>query len=771
MKMTDASLLAFLEAEQDSAFHFANGALAQERSRSLREYMRLPYGNEEEGRAQVIASDVFDMVEGILPDLLDVFVSSDKAVVFEPTSAEDVKGAEQATAACNYVFYKQNNGFHILYTAAKDALMLKTGGVHWCWEEKRVAEYSTHTADEMQIAMHLMSNPDVEVMEQTDAEPDPQAEAQYAEAQAMAAQQGVELPPMPKRLTVKLKKITKRKRVRVSAFAPDELHVSTRHESLLLDECPYVALVRERTLSDLLEMGFDVTIEDVRRAQNEIETEDREERDHISEGRYGKEDDNELDPAMVRGWLREEYALVDFDGDGIAERRRIFRLGSKILENKECSHVQIAAWTPFILTHKFHGISIADLVGEFQRISTDIWRGQLDSLSLANNQETVVLTGADGVPRANLDDLLNRRPGGVMRESVPGAIRPYNERWQGIEAMPMVEMVRMAREQRTGYRPFTNPLDADSLQKTATQVTKESNGAQKRMKLMARIMAEALVAPMFRGIFKTLLDYGMEPLSFKLAGDFVQLNPQEWRDQYDMTINVGIGTGDTAEQLMFLQQVAAAQMALLQSPMGGRVVTEVNVYNTHAAIAERAGFKTPGQFWTDPSKLPPPPPAPPPLPLQIKQMELQADAQKFQAETMAEKERDMLAHQAKLAEIQATLTNQATNDARDAEREQQRQMMEASLKQAEQTAKQQEVAIKAEIEKYKADLQSQTQLKLARMNGAVDIDVAPIEERLNQLTVGLNNVSQYLMAPAEIVRDPVTGKSLGIRRVLPEGQQ
>jgi hypothetical protein len=411
--------------------------------------------------------------------------------------------------------------------------------------------------------------------------------------------------------------------------------------------------VTEKTLSDVHEMGYQVTLDEIKAAQGDETTGDRDYRESRMGGKWGWwKDDNELDESMVRGWLSEEYVLVDYDGDGIAERRRIVRLGKLILENKECSHVPISAWTPYILTHRFDGLSVADLVSDFQRIGTEILRQSLDNLYLANNQETVVLTDAQDSPMANIDDLLNRRPGGIMRERVAGAIRPYNERWQGIEAAPMVEMLQVAKENRTGYTRYSQGLDADSLNKTKGGMQMIMNASQKRMKLMARIMAEALVAPMFRGVFKTLTDYSMEEISFKLNNKFVKYNPQEWRDQYDMSINVGIGTGDAIQQAQFLMQTAQAQAMVAGSPLMGKLLTPKNIFNLQAKLLENAGFKNPSEYWTDPDTIPPQPPQQPPPDPRVEiekaklqndvhktQAEMQMNAQKSQAEMQSERER------------------------------------------------------------------------------------------------------------------------------------
>jgi hypothetical protein len=722
-RMSEDELLSFLEAEQSEAFQYTDGDVARARNQAMRDYLRFPYGTEQDGRSQVVSSDVFDTVEGILPDLVEVFVSSDKAVVFDPVGPEDEEGAKQATDACNHVFYKQNNGFLILYTSAKDALLLRTGGVKWFWDVRRTPKFETFSGDEMQIAAHLASNPKAEVLSTEELEPEPlpdEVQAIIEQVQPLAdlgdeaAQAYIaELLPRP-RYKVRLKTIEQKGQVRVVPIPAYELEVSARHNSVLLDDCPYVAHKSLKTLSDIQQMGFDVTEDDVKAARDETTSQDREFYDTVRGEDIARES-NDLDPAMARGWIREEYVLCDFDGDGVAERRKVIRLGKKILENEEFSHVPIAAWTPYILTHKFDGLSVQDLTTDIQRITTEILRAQLDNLALANNQETVVLTDAMGAPKANIDDLLNRRPGGVLRESVPNAVRPYVERWQGIEAMPMVEMVSQIKEKRTGYSPVVAGLDADALNKTATEVSKQTNERQKRMKLMARIMAECMVKPMFRGIFKTLTDYCMEKLSFRLNGTFVQYDPQEWTDGYDMSVNVGIGTGDTMQQTMFLSQIAQMQGSIAASPFGPMLIDAEKIYNVQARLAELAGFKNPGDFWNAPPKDPQtgkvaqPQSGPPP--------ELLKEQMKGQVTLQVEQARN----EADLQKKRADLEVQAANDARDAEREERRFLMEQQLEQARIEAEERKHMREIEYRMWEAQLKSATTLQSAVVSAEASV--------------------------------------------------
>lgn len=709
-KMTTDDLLSFLEAEQDAAFQYNDGELAKVRTQALRDYLRMPYGTELDGRSSVVASDVFDTINGILPDLVETFVSTDKAVVFDPVGEEDVEGAEQATNACNHVFYKQNNGFLVLVTSVLDGLLMRTGTVKWWWEVKRTPNFETFAGDELQIAVHLLTHPDAEVVEQEELEPD----ALPPEVNALLLS-GMPLPPEVqsmvqarevRRYRVKLKTVKKRGIVRVAAVPGWEIEVAARHNSILLEECPYVSHKRLVTLSEINEMGLKADLDDVKAARAEASTQDQLLQEQLR-GLYA-EDPSENEETL-RGWLREEYVLLDYDGDGIAERRKITRLGKKILDNVEFSHVPLASWTPYLLPHQYAGLSVQDLTTDFQRIGTEVWRAQLDNLALANNQETVVLTDTNGAPRANIDDLLNRRPGGILRETQAGAIRPYVERWQGIEAMPMIQQLQQAKEKRTGYSPVIPGLDAEGLQKTAMEVSKTSNERQKRSRLMARLMAETMVSNMMRGIFKTLTDYCIEKLSFRLNGKFVSYDPQEWRDGYDMTVNVGIGSGDELQQMQFLMGLSQTQGAIAQSPFGSLLLDAEKVYNLQARMIELAGFKNPQEFINEPPKDPQTgkvaqPQSGPPPQILLEQM-------KGQIQMGLQQAKNEVALQQKRAELEL----QAANDMRDFQREQEKSAMDMRIREMEALMEQQLQGQRLAFDRQKAELDASVKLLVANM--------------------------------------------------------
>lgn len=629
-KMSDEEVVAYLQSEADEASQYVWGELAVDRENALRHYLQLPYGNEVEGRTSVVDSTLQDSVEWIVANLIKMFAATDEVVVFDPTGPEDVQGAEQATAGCNYVFSKQNNGFVLLYTWLKDALLYRNGSVTWRWRVEELVESQTFrglTEDELVLVSE-------------------RGEIESSDSQDVPMPDGT----VQKLYDVRIKTTRKRGRVFIEVIPPNELLVSRRHNSILLDECRYVARCQRVSLSDLREMGFRVEADELVDNRNAFLANPNrllDDRDDLDFSRKF------TDESLTEGWLHTEYVLLDVDGDGIAERRRIYRIGKRILENEPCSHVPIAAITPVILTHRFEGRSLDDLVDDLQRLKTEIIRQMVDNLRLANNQRKAVLASRDGAIHANLDDLLDSRPGGVVREYAQGAVRELTSQWVGGQSFPMLEYLDQARENRIGLSRYNQGLDPSSLQKTATGVQMLFSAAQLRLDLMARIIAECGMKPLMRGILKTLTENGMEPLMFRLRNEFVQYDPQEWRDGYDMSVTVGLGTGNRQEQAGHLMLIAQKQEALLMAG-GLNIVTPKEYYATLAKIVENAGMKNVQDFFVDPTEalkqqqMNPQPPPPDPKVLieqaklqqqgQIKSAELQQDAQ-FEAMRMEQEER------------------------------------------------------------------------------------------------------------------------------------
>jgi len=772
-KIDDESLLEILQRKESAASHYIHGQLGTEREKSMREYYRMPYGNEEPGWSQIVASDGQDSIEWVLAAIMKVFASTDKAVQFEPSRAEDVKPAEQATESCNHVFFKQNDGFLVLYTAIKDMLKVKNCAVMWRKETNEVvSSIPFKGATEEMLAM-LLQEEDAEI-EQASPAPilGPQGQPQidpYTGQPAMG-------------YNGRLKKTEKRTIVKVEAFNPEDLLVERDWTSPLLAECPYVARLMRVTLSDLKNMGFKgVEAEDLRASDqvgNSADASFRLNKTNQEDATFADELDNRQseDDSMAEGWLRMEYVMADVDGDGIAERLGIYRLHDKILSKEVVSHVPIATSSPILNTHRWDGQSYMDVVSDLQKLHTEILRQTLDNLKLTNNPRKNVLENSSGALQANIDDLLDSRIGGIVRVRSVDAVTDNVTPFTGAASMPMLEYIQGMRENRTGVSRSSQGLNPDSLNNTATGRAMDISAAQQRTEMVVRIIAETLVKPIFLGILKTLTDGGMEKLAFRLRDEFVEYDPNEWRDQYSMTVNVGLGTGDKAQQAAHLVMIGQVQ----QQGMAIGMATPKQLYHTATKMVENAGFKDVQNFLTDPSTQPPKP-QPPPEAVQIAQMKLQADGQKhqaeqqsdiqkFQAETQMAREIEQIKADAKLQETRANLELQAANDQRDSEREQFKAQMQIQMEQQ-----------RLEFERWKAELDARVKLRIAAIgteqsgdellaevgNEEAMTNESPMDKLAGMHMQTLQMIGQLaaqMNAPKVIVRDQ-QGKAIGVQGV------
>src|SRR5574343_406852 len=88
--------------QSDDASNWIDSDIAPVRAKATRYYKGEKFGNEEEGRSQIVLTEVRDSVLQILPSLMRVFFSGEKVVEFVPVGPEDVSAAEQATDYVNY---------------------------------------------------------------------------------------------------------------------------------------------------------------------------------------------------------------------------------------------------------------------------------------------------------------------------------------------------------------------------------------------------------------------------------------------------------------------------------------------------------------------------------------------------------------------------------------------------------------------------------------------------------------------------------------------
>jgi hypothetical protein len=273
-------------------------------------------------------------------------------------------------------------------------------------------------------------------------------------------------------------------------------------------------------------------------------------------------------------------------------------------------------------------------------LGTSLLRGLMDSVYLSVNTRNQVLDG-----KVNLDDMMSGRPGGFVRVREMGAVQPLQQPEVSQGAWQMVEWTEQWRERRTGYTRFSQGLSGDALNPTATGASLAVEKGDQRIELMARVCAEALVK-LFTKLVACAGKYQQQADLVPLFGQFVYVDPREWCDGFAITIDVGLGTGGKDRKALALDKVHQMQAPLVAS---GMLPPQAAVASGRAFV-DAVGLADPASFFPDP---PPPQPPQTPLPLQIEQAKLQADAQRFQAETQRDAQEAAAgrAHELQLAQL------------------------------------------------------------------------------------------------------------------------
>jgi hypothetical protein len=577
-KMDDSTLLNIIEDEERN---FDDSDLESDRERAINYYYGKPYGKLAEpdipDRSTYISRDVSDTIDWIMPALMKTFTASDEVVKFAPVNSEDVEAAKQETEYTNHVIQNKNHIYQVFSTWFDDALIQKNGYVCAYWKsDKSITTESYSGLDQDQITM-LMQDGNVEI-EDIETIIDP-------------------MNPQMQTFNVILKRVNDNGHVCIENIVPELARISWNHRSVALQDSNYCGYNSYKTISSLREDGYDVDddISDSYGDLNEYDSYNRERYENPNINRTQDMDSN--DPSMRVVCVRTRWVRVDYDGDGIAELRYIVLVGDTILENAPTDVIQMAAITPRIMPHSHYGRSVAETVEDLMEIKTTLMRGLVDNVVLANNARIAVDRNL-----VDLDDVVNSRPGGVIRtDGPPGAlIAPVQHPLLGNVVMTAVGSIDAIKEVRTGVTKYNMGTDAGNLNRTATGISIISTAANQRIEWIARTFAETGVKDLFGIVHALIRKHQDKEDVFMLRNKWISVNPREWIERKNMSVSVGLGSTNSEVQMQRLTNLAMVQERAFRAG----VVSPENVFNLVSEMASVLGYKDYQRFFTHPQNMP-----------------------------------------------------------------------------------------------------------------------------------------------------------------------
>jgi len=671
-RYTEIELESIARKAIDNSLGSPESDIGQIRQRNIDYYNAEPIGDlakpEIEDRSDFVSTDVADTVEWMLPAFIDMFASSDDAVSFEARRTQDEPQAQMAQAYINHLYYVQNDGLSHMYDFFKDALIQKVG-FSKTWVEECSDDVTQKYEGQSEDMLVMLLQDGWELVEQPEVEEETGG------------------------LEFTVRKESRTKKIRIAVVSPSSMRVDSNArwdaEPAMIGEVMY------KRRFELEQEGYVVDDANEETPESELEAIGL-----LGDSSYSQGTSPDRSHDLIK--LEEVYIKLDQDMDGVAEWLKICLIGGKlaIYEDGEPAYEAVDGhpytWIcPVPRPHSFFGDCPADFAIQPQKLRTHTIRAIQDNMFLTVNQRTYVNTSA-GV---NVDDLLESRPGGVVRGDAP-----YSEAMQtivqpnlGAPAYQFNEFLEGWKENRTGFTRYSQGTDANSLNKTATGVSIITQKSDMRVKLMARFFGVGMKA-LFAKMLKLSITHLNQEEIVQIAGQYVPINPSHFRNDFNMKIRVGLGTGSKEQQ-------SARIMALMQVMQGGvqmGVVKPENIAEAIKLFAEANEFKEPERFVSAPDGQP--------SPEQIQQGQQALQMQQQQIEQMGGQMQQMAQEneqlKAQLQNKEAETMIKAQDGQVNAEIKSQELALkerELAIKEQEFALKEQEARLKAELEFYKAE--------------------------------------------------------------------
>ena len=726
-----------------------DGELSRQRSLSLDAYAGKMLDDPPEGRSKVNDRSVFETIQWIMPSMMRIFAGGNNVVEFDPTGPEDEEVAEQESDYLNYIVTQKNDWDLTVREWCQDALLTKNAYCLVDLEEKLTPEKERYeNQSEEQVTLLLEDDLEIIGQEQFDdpndpgvlldpvtQQPiDPQDQASMLGAMAIYEASGQEPNVQHKQLfNIEVKRVKAKKILRFEVLPPERTRVGQDTSDFTLEDCNYFEYWDLMTISDLRKLGFDVP-DDIGDEGFETTSEDTSRNEPL-------ESDSEVDnrTSMRQVTVRTVWIRFDFDEDGIAELQRVIMVGKEILDREEVSRIPVACIVPFINTHRHMGNSITDLMFEIQRIKTKLLRSGLDGIELALNPGHAISN------KVSTDDMLVSRPGRLVRlkdGAIPGEghVMPLPTENVFPFAMQGLQHMDTMTEARVGVtRQFTG-------------IDNVSNNDHDRIGQLTSMAAQRVedIARLFGTGFKRLFSLAHELIiksghiedTIKLRGQWVDIDPTQWRTGRDMRVTAPFAAGNKdslVQRLMVHMQVHREALA-----SGAPFVQMDDAYELAKMLAEATDVPA-TKIYSDPATIPPPPPPPPdPVMLALDVENKKVENEAIDEERSAKIEVAKIQSDAEIKELTARIQSET-------------QIALAQIKAGQ----------SVDLEQVKAQLRdvpinASNDIARASANAVADLSTR-LTESIAEINAAIQKIDDKVDAERELIRDDA-GKPIGSRR-------
>jgi len=524
-----------------------------------------------------VSMDVQDAIEAVAAQMLPSF--EDVGVIqFEPISEDDEPAAAMESEVIRAMLQEgraSDPSFVAVTEAVKDALLMRSGTLT-AWIDRK----ETRTPE-------TWRNVDPMLLEQIAAPTQPNQIVDLGAVTPEPTKEGE-----PERVTVKLTRIDREKRLAVAAIAPENI-VSSNLDERNPDAARFVADRLVKSRAELVAMGFDP--DTVARLPAHMPSTYEQ---YIRRTRSDP-DDKAAQKAtdLVEVW-RCYAMLADSVDSPRAERYKCFfsRQGKVLLgEPERVGRVCYAQGSVMIFPHRSAGTSLFERIGEIQEQKTRALRAWLTNAFRVNR------------PRMGVDDAMvnladaNDATQDMIRVKGPNAITPIPTVDAGPSLQLLLGYLDNARSERGG-----TALEMQSAEMqiasgtTATGFDRVYSTKEATASLFARTFAETALRQLWQICHYLLRTSWSGPLDVKIQGKWQQVDPSKWIARSGVSVRVGMSHTERMRKVAALTQVMQGQSAMMAQGGAGTLVDESKMYNAAADLVIAMQLRNPDRYLINP---------------------------------------------------------------------------------------------------------------------------------------------------------------------------
>lgn len=619
-KMDKEQLYDRLSDMYQKSIHFDDEFISKNETIERKMHKELSEFPSKKNRSSIISSDMYDQVKSDMTSLDRIFNSPENSFKFNPVSSniKHIREAEEKEIYVNHVLNNIDEDYLTISDWMETGLYQSASilKVYISTEKKpfeeeyenvtdsNITEITKSFEDDDKVTDFRIIEKSEEEINLSDEEKEiikagilefkaqtlspeeikePTDEEIYNAAKEFNDAQGVSFTESKYTLTVSyIKEVKKFNVVQIplsNFIAP--LNARSRSEAPIIGDISYqtrgelkVMYPEKKDLIDSLKSTTDDTKIDERKRNTS----------DILGGSYEDYDDLEFDSKdedLIE--VLDLYALIDYDGDGVAERRHVVIAGDKVINEPEIfDHIPYPILSSVGIPNSIFGKSRAELLTDIQEVNTELYRGMIDNIKSVNNTSYIVNSNV------NLSDLSNNRYGSIIRtkseNNVSQDVQPFFKEYTADKTQMVMQYIENRKAQTTGNMISNQGLTSDSVnQETATRFEGIKDAGAAKLELVARRYAETGFKHLAETIIFLAKEYMDEEEEILYNDEMIKIDPSKWTTECKCKVSYE----DKQKTLEANQGLLAMQLTQLQ--LGLPTVDARTIYNVNAKIMKSLG--------------------------------------------------------------------------------------------------------------------------------------------------------------------------------------